>query len=442
MGLAISLVILGSCSCGGRTADESGSSNDSVPADLPATIGVDLSVRGNVSCAVLDDGRAKCWGRGTWAQHGQQTTEALGDDESAAEIPFLALDASVESISTSYMSVCAVLEGRRSFRCWGGLAPVAGAWGYPFTGILGDDEPILAGELISVSSAIESIDISGRAHTCILLEGGSVKCFGANAYGQLGYGHTDTLCDEIGETVDALPSVDVGGPVAQLAMGETGFSCARLVDGTVRCWGRNAAGILGHQLADSESIGDDEVPSSYPPIELAGEPVVQLSTGPTNACAVHANGALSCWGLVSAALGYGSAVANEFAIGDTETPASVGHVDVGGPVEGVALGNYHTCALLDDGGVKCWGVGTLVALGYGTTETIGDDESPAVLDPLPLGAPAVSIHAGEFHSCAVLQTGDVKCWGHPAAALGYGDGNAPIGDDETLEDLGPVPLIG
>lgn len=426
LALVLSLV---ACSCSERTASDTGASP---PIEL-----VELSVRGNVTCMSNSDLQAKCWGRGSWAQHGVQTTESLGDGEPVAEIPFLPLGTGVEQISASFTSVCAVLEGRHSFRCWGGTA-LTGAWGYPFKGTLGDDEAITEGELIGVSNTIDAIDASARWHTCILLRGGSIKCFGANGYGQLGYGHTEVLCDDPDETVESLPTVDVGGPVAELALADNGTSCVRMVDGTVRCWGRNV-GILGQNYPDP--IGDDDVPSDYPPIELAGEPVVQLSAGILSVCAVHADGALSCWGYVSAALGYGAAAAGvgDF-IGDFETPASVGHVDVGGKVEQVAVGEYHTCAVLVDGGVKCWGVGTLVALGYGTTEVIGDNESPSVLEPLALGGPAVSVHVGISHSCAVLESGDVKCWGAPVAALGYGDGNGPIGDDETLKDLPALDL--
>ena len=413
-----------------RTASDTGAT--------PTDELVELSVRGNVTCVKAPDLRAKCWGRGRWAQHGVQTTDALGDDEPVTAIPVLPLGAGVEQISASYTSVCALLEDRHSFRCWGGTAR-NGAWGYPFEGILGDDEPITDGELVSLSDTLEAIDASARLHTCILLEGGAIKCFGANGYGQLGYGHTEFLCDESDETVESLPTVDVGGPVAELALADNSTSCVRMVDGTVRCWGRNAVGTLAHNYPNS--IGDDDVPADYPPIELAGEPVVQLSAGSRSVCAVHADGALSCWGYVSAALGYGDAAeAVGELLGDFETPASIGHVDVGGKVTQVSTGEYHTCAVLDDGGVKCWGVGTFVALGYGNRDVVGDDESPATLEPLALGGPAESVHVGDVHSCAVLKSGDVKCWGAPVAALGYGNGEGPIGDDETLEGLPALEL--
>ncbi len=425
---ALAVALLGGCT---RVANNTDSS------DLPSEADIDLSVRGNVTCMTNSDHQAKCWGRGTWAQHGQQSTEALGDDEPVTEIPFLSLDAGVEQISASSNTVCALLEDRLSFLCWGGT-PLTGAWGYPFEGLLGDDEPIANGTRISVSSSIRTIDTSGVRHTCVLFENAFIKCFGSNYYGELGYGHTDSLCDEPNETVDSLPAVDVGGPVAELALGDGNYSCARLTDGTVRCWGRNAWGILGQGIATSTQIGDDEAPSAYPPIELAGEPVVSLSASPVSVCAVHADGALSCWGS-SSVLGYpGVPVTRQTggeAIGDNETPASVGHVDVGGTVAQVAAGRYHTCVVLTDGGVKCWGAGGLVPLGYGNNDVIGDDESPAMLEPLQLGGPAESVHVGENHTCVVLVSGDVKCWGWPTAACGYGTGGDPIGWNETLENL-------
>jgi hypothetical protein len=96
--------------------------------------------------------------------------------------------------------------------------------------------------------------------------------------------------------------------------------------------------------------------------------------------------------------------------------------------------------VLTDGGVKCWGAGGLVPLGYGNHDIIGDDESPALLEPLALGGPAESVHVGTYHTCVVLVSGAVKCWGWPTAACGYGDGGDPIGWDETLENLPPLAL--
>jgi len=78
-------------------------------------------------------------------------------------------------------------------------------------------------------------------------------------------------------------------------------------------------------------------------------------------------------------LGYG----NTDDIGDDETPASVGDVDVGGAVQQVSTGTYHTCALLVAGTVGCWGMGSFGRLGYGNTDDV-DDETPASVGDVPI----------------------------------------------------------
>jgi hypothetical protein len=72
-------------------------------------------------------------------------------------------------------------------------------------------------------------------------------------------------------------------------------------------------------------------------------------------------------------LGYG----NTTSIGDDEAPATAGDVNVGGAVQQIALGHHHTCVLLATGRVRCWGKGDGGAPGYANTRTVGDDETPA-----------------------------------------------------------------
>ena len=112
--------------------------------------------------------------------------------------------------------------------------------------------------------------------------------------------------------------------------------------------------------------------ASQPASAAAGE----VDTGKYHSCAILPDGALRCWGYGGdGALGYG----NTFTIGDDETPATAGPVDLGTgrtAVE-VAAGAVHTCALLDNGAVRCFGFGGDGRLGYGTTYSIGNDVAPA-----------------------------------------------------------------
>ena len=170
-----------------------------------------------------------------------------------------------------------------------------------------------------------------------------------------------------------------------------------------------------------------------------GGTVTQISLGFSHTCALLNTGKVRCWGDGEyGQLGYG----NENDIGDDngETPASAGDVNVGGTVTQISLGSYHTCALLNTGNVRCWGWGSLGRLGYGNETDIGDDETPADAGDVNVGGTVVQISAGLYHTCALLNTGKVRCWGEGSfGRLGYGNEN-DIGDGEDPAVAGDVNI--
>ncbi|MGB7587662.1 MAG: hypothetical protein WBM00_03025, partial [Solirubrobacterales bacterium] len=190
---------------------------------------------------------------------------------------------------------------------------------------------------------------------------------------------------------------------------DVGFShtCAIAGDGTVRCWGENnfgGEGLLGYPGTPMATS-----PNSVGPVDLgAGRTAVKIATGSDHTCAILDNGSVRCWGSGgSGQLGYG----NTNAIGDNETPGSVGPVNLGAGRTAVAItaGAFHTCAILDNGSVICWGYNNFGQLGNGNTNTIGDNETPASVGPLDLGPgrTAVAIDAAYYNTCAVLDNGTV-----------------------------------
>ena len=263
---------------------------------------------------------------------------------------------------------------------------------------------------------------AGNVHTCVLLSDGNVRCWGLGNTGRLGYGTTRSVGHY--DTPGSAGDVDVGGAVTQVDAGGD-HTCALIEDGSVRCWGSGTHGALGYGSTDN--IGDDEAPASAGSVDV-GAPVKQISAGTSHTCAVLENGNVRCWGLgASGALGYG----NTDNIGDDETPASAGNVDVGAPVKQIAAGAGYTCALLEDDNVRCWGDATYGQLGYGNRNAVGDDETPASVGDIDIGASVSQIAVGSGHTCAVLSTGDVRCWGHSGAGqLGRGN-TLLVGDDET-----------
>ena len=123
---------------------------------------------------------------------------------------------------------------------------------------------------------------------------------------------------------------------------------------------------------------------------------------------------------------------------------SLGTVDLNASAIAITAGKFHTCAILEGGGVKCWGRGNYGQLGYDSRDNkgdaVGEMESLRTVD---LNASAIAITAGHDHTCAILDGGGVKCWGHGSyGQLGY-DSTDNKGDAVgEMARLGTVNLGG
>ena len=387
------------------------------------------------TCAVLD-GRARCWGFGGDGRLGYGNERSIGDDESpgSAGPVDLAGHAAV-AISAGAFHSCALLDGG-GVRCWGFGGD--GRLGYASRESVGDDESPAARGPVDLGDGRTARAISaGLGHTCVVLDNAAVRCWGFGDDGRLGYGKPDTIGDD--ETPASVGSVDLGAGRSARAVSAGGtHTCALLDDGSVRCWGFASIGQLGY--ANGVTIGDDETPAAVGPVDLgAGRSAQAISAGNGHTCAVLDDGSVRCWGFgANGRLGY----ANTRAIGDDETPGTVPPVDLGAGrrARAISAGDAHTCALLDDGSVRCWGMGSNGRLGYANTNDVGDDETPASAGPVDLGAGrvAIAISAGARHSCALLDDHSIRCWGAGAhGRLGYCN-ERDVGDDETPERAGPV----
>jgi alpha-tubulin suppressor-like RCC1 family protein len=334
---------------------------------------------------------------------------------------------------------CALLDNR-SVRCWGSGAD--GRLGYANTTTIGDNELPSSVGTVDLGVGRTAVAITaGADHTCAILDTGAVRCWGLGIDGQLGYGNTDTIGDT--ETPGSISPVDLGPGRKAVAISAGGSrTCAVLDNGAVRCWGENAFGGLGY--GNTDPIGDNETPGSVSPVALGtGRTAVAITAGNGHTCALLDNGRVRCWGYPGdGRLGYG----NTAVIGDNETPGSVSPVNLGAGRTAVALsaGGPDTCAVLDNGRVRCWGLNDLGQLGYGNTASIGDNEFPGSVGPVELGTgrKAVAISTGGAHTCALLDTGRLRCWGFGTVGQpGYGNTD-DIGDNETPATVGPVELGG
>jgi alpha-tubulin suppressor-like RCC1 family protein len=251
---------------------------------------------------------------------------------------------------------------------------------------------------------------SGGSHTCAILDDESVACWGYNYSQELGYGDQN----KFGEGMDryAPPSFPINlGPskTARHISVNYAHSCAILNDGSVKCWGQNASGQLGY--GDSKKLG---VPAATA-IALGGR-ARDIATGLSHTCAILEDGSVKCWGAGSAGqLGYGDYLSR------TSPPPTPIELGSGRSAKALSLGAYHSCALLDDESVKCWGNNGNGQLGL-LDKNYRNKPDEAV--QLPNGLRARSITAGAYHVCAVLTDANTLCWGRgKQGQLGYGDLN-------------------
>lgn len=381
---------------------------------------VALSAGYDHTCALLDTGAVRCWGRGFYGL-GYADTRTIGDDEPPKAAGDIDLGAVVRAIESGDSHVCAITTSM-NVRCFG--RNLEGELGLGHRDTIGDDEtPATAGDLDGTRAL--ALGAGGR-HTCAILPDGALRCWGQNWYGELGIGSHETIGDD--EPASAAPLVDVGGPVLQVAGGVM-HTCALLAGGTVRCWGSGTHGQLGYP--DRWPADFEEVPAAAGDVDVGGR-VTRIACGDWHTCALLETGSVRCWGAGTwGALGYG--IPDD--VGDDEAPASAGNVDVGGPVVDLVAGNNYTCALLVGGAVRCWGLD-----GLGTS-IIGDDEPPSTAGDVDVGGRVVLLAGGTTHTCALLTSGAVRCWGYGGdGILGYGN-TENIGDDEPPSAAGDVQIF-
>ena len=257
---------------------------------------------------------------------------------------------------------------------------------------------------------------AGMAHTCVTTSNGQVRCWGRGSAQRLGE-TAPSIGDD--EHPSARPSLSL--PTTQHLEAGSLHSCAVSSTGDVRCWGEALSGRTGYPgEAQNHAIRDE-------PVDI-GEPMSQVSAANVHTCAVAINGDIYCWGDGKfGKLGN----ASEADIGASSTPAQAGPIDLGGRAISVATGSGHTCALLDTNKIRCWGRNHVGQLGYGTLMNISSDRPPAANDDVDVGADVLKITLGAEHTCALLASRNVRCWGSGLdGRLGYAS-TAHVGDQIT-----------
>jgi len=384
--LAVALVVAaGLCRVGPGLSFVAGSgSGGSASATVSATA---IAAGLGHSCALTSTGGVKCWGYNGVGQLGDGThlnRFAPGDVSG--------LGSGVTAIATGGYHSCA-LTSTGGVKCWGNN----------HDGQLGDGTYLnrfRPGGVSGLGSGVTAI-ATGDRHSCALTSDGAVKCWGLNAFGQLGDGTRD----------NRVTPVEVSG----LGSGVTAIgaswlhSCALTSAGGVKCWGHNYYDQLG-----------DGTTSNYrfTPVDVSGLSggVTAIATGGRHSCALTSAGGVKCWGH------------NYFGqLGDGTTARRWTPVDVSGlsgGVTAIATGGDHGCALTSTGGVTCWG--------RNDDGQLGGPGTP--VDVSGLNSRVTAIATGDRHSCALTSAGGVRCWGL--------NDDGQLGDGTTRNRSSPVAVIG
>lgn len=374
--------------------------NEGGPWGIPFAI----NAANDTSCALSSGGSVACWGDNTAGAVGDGTTVDRLRPVTTQALGGAAVAVAVGGTPTFGAHACALFASGDA-RCWG--AGDAGQLGVAdaATSAL----PVLVDALGALTSDAGrtgdggAFVTAGGAFTCATA-GGPVFCWGSNDSGQLGDGTQDTRSTP-------APVSEISGVLA-LTAGEA-HACALTAATGVRCWGANAYGQLG-----SSSFGRE---AQATPVKVdSSDGAIGVAAGGRHTCMIKASGRVLCFGANgSGQLGNGTTSSSPFNGKGIPEPVSWGAIAEPQAVT-VAAGSAHTCVIAVGGAVYCWGANEAGQLGDGTTTT---HPSPVAVRSVPANATGLAL--GREHSCAILADRSVKCWGG-ARHLGDGTPNSSV----------------
>jgi alpha-tubulin suppressor-like RCC1 family protein len=335
----------------------------------------DISCVSSTACSTTSTGDIKCWGKDDYGStgNGKNGNVLIATQKTAIT--------GATQISTGDETICARLS-TGSVQCWGDFASY---------GQSGSGNYVSVTVPVTISGVTTATQVAAASYSnCALLSSGGVQCWGKNESGQLGNGTTT-------DSQSTLVSVSGITTATQMTGGLQHF-CARLSDGTVRCWGNNA----------NSQLGDGTTTNATTPVTVTGlSGVTAVYSGKGNTtCAVLSTGDVNCWGLNDH---------GQIGDGTTTTRATATLLTGIHNVTSMALGKSHTCAVVTGGMAQCWGLNTNAQLGDNTTN---ESHTPIDVKWYPNIA---SLSAGKSHTCAVLTDGKARCWGSGSAGQ-LGDG--------------------
>ncbi len=303
----------------------------------------------------------------------------------------------IVQVSTGSSHTCAVTSSG-ALKCWGSNTSTQ----------LGDQSAGSTPSLAAISSTLDSnvrAVAAGSSHTCALTTSNTVKCWGDNYYGQIGNDSTIPVRpapDDV-HLYESVRAIDAG----------SGHTCALTYAGGVKCWGDNTWGQLGNTRFNRSAV----------PVDVYGlsSGVSGIAVGYEHSCAILSSGGVRCWGKNN----YGQ-------LGNGTTDDSVYPMQVSGLTSGVvklSASFANTCALLNTGAAKCWGSNYFGEVGDNTNII---RKTP--VDVIWAASGVIDIAATNAGTCALFDTGRVKCWGN--------NGTGQLGNNSTVHSMTPVDVVG
>jgi alpha-tubulin suppressor-like RCC1 family protein len=355
-----------------------------------ATTVTAIALGANHACALTSAGAVLCWGDNRDGQLGDGTTTPRD-----TPVPVTGLANPIHAIAAGDEHTCA-LDSTGAVLCWGSNA----------SGALGDGSTAAQRSTPGPVPGLTGVSAiaAGGTSTCAAMASGSIVCWGANQFGQLGDG---SMMDRsapsatMGVLGGALPGASSLAPSGD-------HTCVIATGGTVECAGDDTNGALGN---DGNLSVDTYVASGVTDGALAVTSSLGIS------CALLDDGTVQCWGFD----GDGE-LGNDDAADPSNTPVTVAGL---AGVTSVAAGFHHVCAVTP-AGVSCWG-----ALGDGEDGATMDQPSPVAVPGLP--GPIAAVAAGGS-TCALTTAGAVLCWGDNT----YGE----LGNGSTTPSPTPVAVLG
>jgi alpha-tubulin suppressor-like RCC1 family protein len=329
------------------------------------------------TCALHDDGHVTCWG----------LAESILAGGPQALVPRIVADGQgARALAAGAHLTCAITAAR-TLRCWGN-----------------QQETILRPDGTSLAD-VQAVAL-GTDYGCATNPQG-VHCWGKNDFGQLAQPLT------LADSATAVLSRPAAGALSGswIGTGIAAVSIVRQPAGAELCaWGRNATSMIS-------AMGGLGVMTT--PQCRAVADVAELGVGDTHVCVRHAAGTFTCWGeRYYGQLGIGGSDGDT---ADVPPPGSVTSLPGSAMVVQLVLGVNHTCGLLSDGSVTCFGRNNLGQAGPGASAE--EVRTPITVSGLAGKVFALGAGSTAQHTCAIVANGSVQCWGsNSAGQLGTGGG--------------------